>query len=627
MSRSGTLHASLAASILLWPAAGWAEGGADAQRFRPALGGSALLMTTDTAVGEAWQAGGGSTFSFARAPVTVRYEDQDDTVLVDDLGTLNAVAWINGPRVRLGVDAPLHLLVDGAAYSERPGVLGDLRLELAGELIRRRGDGVGLGARIHATAPTGSAEDWLGAPAARVGGGLLASAAAGPVTLLANADVRTSGLEAVQSELDDKGQVDLGVGAAFSLSPGAQVAVEASGARYLGTEHPSAAPAELLGSLLLAPTSHLRVRLGGGPGLSSGLGAPQWRAVAGLAWVPERPEPVATGAIATTAAGPDQDGDGVPDSRDRCPEQAEDLNGVEDTDGCPDEGLTPSTLVAAGEDGRHLVGAKISLLEGPVTGAYTLTEGEVTRSLPVGRYQVQVSAAGHATTTATLDIPDARRHQRIFTLQDVAGAGDVLLTVRGPDGAPVAATVRVVGDASSTMAADRAGILAARLPAGAYAVIVSADGFRPAEKAISLTEGGSASLEVVLQPARVTLTDDRLVLMDRIFFELDSDVIKPESYPLLDEIAETLIRHGEVRGVQIEGHTDDQGSDDYNLSLSQARADSVRRYLVNTGIDAERLEAVGRGEREPLVAETTASARATNRRVEFHITHTEEAAR
>ncbi len=79
--------------------------------------------------------------------------------------------------------------------------------------------------------------------------------------------------------------------------------------------------------------------------------------------------------------------------------------------------------------------------------------------------------------------------------------------------------------------------------------------------------------------------------------------------------------------MRIEGHTDSQGDDAFNLDLSQRRANSVRRYLVEQGITAERLEAVGYGETKPVDTNKTAAGRENNRRVEFTILETAEEAK
>lgn len=103
-----------------------------------------------------------------------------------------------------------------------------------------------------------------------------------------------------------------------------------------------------------------------------------------------------------------------------------------------------------------------------------------------------------------------------------------------------------------------------------------------------------------------------------IYFESGKDVIKAESFANLDKLAEILTEYKEAK-VTIEGHTDSQGADAANLTLSQERADAVKRYLSSHGIEAERMTAIGYGETQPQADNSTAAGRAKNRRVYFKL--------
>jgi len=111
----------------------------------------------------------------------------------------------------------------------------------------------------------------------------------------------------------------------------------------------------------------------------------------------------------------------------------------------------------------------------------------------------------------------------------------------------------------------------------------------------------------------------QIYILDEIHFEYDSDVIRRMSFPILDEIAQTLLFNDDVRLVEVQGHTDERGSDAYNLDLSQRRSESVVRYLSEAGVAPERLQAVGYGESVPKNQAHGEKAWAENRRVEFHI--------
>ncbi len=102
---------------------------------------------------------------------------------------------------------------------------------------------------------------------------------------------------------------------------------------------------------------------------------------------------------------------------------------------------------------------------------------------------------------------------------------------------------------------------------------------------------------------------------DTVLFDFDSAELKPEASEVLDRIVEVLELLPDATA-QIRGHTDDVGTEEYNLGLSQDRADAVRAYLVDAGIDASRLSTEGVGFAEPVASNDTDEGRARNRRVE-----------
>jgi outer membrane protein OmpA-like peptidoglycan-associated protein len=99
-------------------------------------------------------------------------------------------------------------------------------------------------------------------------------------------------------------------------------------------------------------------------------------------------------------------------------------------------------------------------------------------------------------------------------------------------------------------------------------------------------------------------------------FESGSAALTPDSYGILDQVVKSLKAYPEVR-VEIAGYTDDVGKDEYNLGLSQRRAEAVKLYLVNSGLSADRIVARGYGETNPISTNTTPAGRAENRRIEF----------
>lgn len=120
-------------------------------------------------------------------------------------------------------------------------------------------------------------------------------------------------------------------------------------------------------------------------------------------------------------------------------------------------------------------------------------------------------------------------------------------------------------------------------------------------------------------PIKAEVVGSKINLSERIFFDFDKDTIKPISFPILDEVVNVLKAVPTIRRLRIEGHTDNLGSDPYNLDLSHRRAASVMVYLVEHGVEPRRLTAAGFGFRCPIVDNDTPDNQAKNRRVDFII--------
>lgn len=109
---------------------------------------------------------------------------------------------------------------------------------------------------------------------------------------------------------------------------------------------------------------------------------------------------------------------------------------------------------------------------------------------------------------------------------------------------------------------------------------------------------------------------EKLLILHGINFEFDSAKIKEDSETILDEAAGTLEANPSMK-VSIEGHTCSTGSEEYNLGLSQRRADAVKDYLISKGIAGERLSTAGKGEEDPIAPNDMKEGRSKNRRIEF----------
>jgi OmpA-OmpF porin, OOP family len=132
-------------------------------------------------------------------------------------------------------------------------------------------------------------------------------------------------------------------------------------------------------------------------------------------------------------------------------------------------------------------------------------------------------------------------------------------------------------------------------------------------------EIGSATQEPLgcpAKPALAVVTDCEVKIAQQIHFEYNKDKIRPESFPILDAVADILNKNPDIK-LEVQGHTDNRGSAAYNKDLSNRRSASVRKYLVGKGIPADRLTSAGYGFDRPIVDNSTEQNRALNRRVQF----------
>ncbi|HEY0974353.1 MAG TPA: OmpA family protein, partial [Solimonas sp.] len=111
---------------------------------------------------------------------------------------------------------------------------------------------------------------------------------------------------------------------------------------------------------------------------------------------------------------------------------------------------------------------------------------------------------------------------------------------------------------------------------------------------------------------------DKNFVLRGVKFEFDSDRLTEPAKTILNEVAGTLQAYPNI-DVELEGHTDDVGSDSYNLGLSERRANAVKTYLVGRGIGAGRMTPVGYGESRPIDTNATEAGREENRRVELKV--------
>ncbi len=141
----------------------------------------------------------------------------------------------------------------------------------------------------------------------------------------------------------------------------------------------------------------------------------------------------------------------------------------------------------------------------------------------------------------------------------------------------------------------------------------------PPAPEVPATEPAPVPVSAQLPVAPASSDDSRrAALAQRIHFEVDRADLSPEARATLAEKAEILRATPDLT-LQIDGHADDRGSDEYNLALSQRRAAEAKRFMMQRGIDGSRLVTVGHGEELPLDRQGNETAWAMNRRADFQV--------
>jgi outer membrane protein OmpA-like peptidoglycan-associated protein len=174
------------------------------------------------------------------------------------------------------------------------------------------------------------------------------------------------------------------------------------------------------------------------------------------------------------------------------------------------------------------------------------------------------------------------------------------------------------GYLGSAVAHPTTGAFSLALPAGeAYSFHAEYDGYYPISENMDLRELAEYKEErkdLTLAPIERGST----VRLTNIFFDFDRATLRDESIPELERLVSFLRGQPSIR-VQIAGHTDNVGSDEYNRALSQSRAQAVVNYLIEKGVPSSRLDAKGYGKSKPIDSNETDAGRQMNRRVEFTI--------
>jgi OOP family OmpA-OmpF porin len=590
-------------AILLFLAAASAQDSIDiglpdinAQLWRPPVDGTHTLWTLDSGLAAGRGFIGRAMFSYAMDPLVVVFESGDRMDLISDIGQLDLMGATTIGPVRVGLDIPVYLFSGGQIVEGGMGS-GDVMFDVKGRILDRDEAAVGLAIDGRLFLPTATVDLPLGNPGLAWELAAVADKQFGPVLLAANLGNR--GLPEVElANVTVNDQFFYRVGGGYEVTDAAGISADLAGALTWseGFSNNASAPLEAILGGWGRVGDNTVIRGGLGTGLSQGIGAPVFRALLSVGYEP----PIVR----------DTDEDGLVDTADPCPEQPEDFDSWMDSDGCPD----PSVLVQVrlvNPDGE-IVEEAAGTLRGEAEGGEG--RGSFEAMVHPGAYRFEAKAPGYRTIDIPVSIPEQGPYLLELLLQPETGR--LGLTVLGPEDQPLAAYLVVDKKDRAEVPAD--GLELELLP-GEHELLVQAEGLALGKERVTIEVDELSEVVIRLAPTRVAVTRDKIEILEKVYFDTAKDTIKTESYPLLDEIVGILAERQDILKVRIEGHTDERGGASSNQSLSERRAASVMRYLVDKGIAEDRLVSQGFGESQPVDPGHNATAWDKNRRVEFMI--------
>jgi outer membrane protein OmpA-like peptidoglycan-associated protein len=241
--------------------------------------------------------------------------------------------------------------------------------------------------------------------------------------------------------------------------------------------------------------------------------------------------------------------------------------------------------------------------------------GTFQTEMPVGTYSVTVIAEGFLPFTGVVTIEKDKTNQVNFEL--IPSEFKTILTGKVSDkktGIALQSTISFPEVGIQPIVTDSVtGVYRTEIPIGSYLVEIKSEGYITQTAMVVLEK--EKALEKNFELVKVGMT----ITLKGVYFEFGKATLKAESYSILQDAAKILSDNPSIN-VEIQGHTDNIGSESYNQMLSQKRAYAVMEYLVKTlGVTPTRLIAKGYGSTKPITSNDTEEGRALNRRVDFAI--------
>jgi outer membrane protein OmpA-like peptidoglycan-associated protein len=554
------------------------EDGFNIELFRPAIFGGDFIAFDDADTLKQLGFGFAAYYSYGNSLFSW-FEEIDDTEaswdFVSQLNTIHLSAamgffdWWN-----FGVYVPVHMLrynefEDGfppirtkTEQSDSGVVVGDIAVKMKFGLLQQEKHWLGMALIPYVNFPTGDDEILIGEGRTTGGGELSLEHDFGPIDIGLNGGYLYRG----ENDLLDTTIADAityGAGLSHTFDFGLGLGVEYTGRYYSveETENLKNIAGEVTATVRYQFGKGPRLLAGGGPGGASGIGSPTYRMLAGIDYYWE-PDDITDGDLTVLTV--DQDDKPI------------------------SAGIVIKSVGDAGKSGSS-------------DGSWTVT-------LPAGAYSVEASLQGYQGDTAAATVVAGESKEVKLVLKKLAKTTLTLLVTDKCSGEKLNAVFKFSTGNTSTATGGK---FSEVTKPGAYTVTAEVDGYEPKEASFNVVKGQETQGSFVLLP--------KIKKTGKVFFASGSHKILSKSYSTLNDVVAQIKKVCQFDVVIVEGHTDAQGADAYNMKLSQRRAQAVVDYLVSKGISAGKLQAKPFGETNPVASNVTSAGREQNRRVEFVI--------
>ena len=250
--------------------------------------------------------------------------------------------------------------------------------------------------------------------------------------------------------------------------------------------------------------------------------------------------------------------------------------------------------------------------------------GQFNLELPAGTvYELEVASLGYVSQQQKIDVANNENvvNKDFALIPEIQGVQLIAKVIDSKTSAPVEATMVVKSNETGAKSANanNTGIIKVEVPEGKiYEIEVSAVGYMPQKQTIDLTTvSHGVKKEISLDPL-VRLEKGLVVNFQNVNFQRGKAILTPDDLTSLDFVSNILIENPTLH-INILGHTDNVGRAEFNMKLSNKRANAVMRYLIKKGAKPEQMKAFGYGETKPLVSNKTLAGKAQNRRIEFKV--------